>query len=55
MKNKKTIGVIFTDDQSKFLEKDSEKNGRLLSTHIRYIIQQYIDKETNKDVESNNS
>ena len=54
-KNKKTISVIFNENQINILEKDADKNGRLLSTHIRYIIQQYIEKEINNGGESNNS
>lgn len=53
--NKKTISVIFDNNQLSILEKDADKNGRLLSTHIRYIIQQYIEKEISKGGEFNNS
>ena len=41
---KKTISVIFEESQLKTLSQDAEKHGRLLSSHIRYIIQQYLKK-----------
>lgn len=41
---KKTISVIFEEEQLNKIEADAQKNGRLLSTHIRYIVQQYIEK-----------
>lgn len=41
---KKTIGVIFEQDTIDELENDAKKNGRLLSSHIRYIVECYLEK-----------
>lgn len=47
---KKTVSVIFTDDQIMKLEKDAETNGRLLSSHIRFIVQKYLEQlDRNED------
>ena len=39
---KKTIGVIFEDDDIKLLQKDAKTNGRLLSSHVRFIVLDYL-------------
>lgn len=47
---KKTIGVIFDECDILKLEDDAKRNGRLVSSHVRYIVQCYLNtiKEENQ-------
>ena len=40
---KKTVSVIFEESQLDKLTTDGKKHGRLLSSHIRYIVTKYLE------------